>query len=280
MTTYFVQTRHFYEPYKDLFDLARLSDYPVIYIDEVEALDAVGNAFIVSPANGEWTHWRKGQFQARVIMLQLEYNIDGQNNPPAAVTEIWHGDKWHAETYGYRYVPLGSHEGLNIADNPTLDKRYDVAMLSYMSNRRQVMLQMLDKEQVTQAPTLWGVERSNALTQARAMLHVHQWGKLPEDVLQAHGIGLDYNVGHVDMPCVAPLRWCIAAAHKLPMITEQVMDRGVFTPDVLLQAEFRYLAGFVRYLIDSDYPLQEFGDALHERLCCDYTFRRSIEGAL
>lgn len=260
---YIVRTRHTYGSYVDFFRLAELSGYPIIYVDEVCNHDAPDSVFIISPINGEWNTWPKGYVKGRLILYQLEWNVDGEHNTPACVDEVWNGDSHHAKQNGFKYVPLGGHSGLNeVGSQYPAEKVYDISQFSYQTGRRQVITQQLVGNGLKLSPNegLWGRARSVALLQSRLCLHVHQ---------------LD------NMPTIAPLRWCLAAAHNLPMVSESIADRGIFTPTYMMQADYNRLASFAKYLLD---PANHYEDELtdkamnlHNLLCKEWTFKRMIE---
>lgn len=262
--TIFVRTRHHYVPYDDLFRLAELSGYPIIYVDEMQAHDAPDVTFIISPVNGEWNTRPKGYTQGRVILYMLEWNTDGSHNAPACADEIWCGDKWHSEVHGYRYVPLGSHPGLNEAwqyPAPEGDgKLYDVAFMGYTApSRRAKLLQEMFTLGLRIAPNAWGRERSELLIRSNLMLFIHQFD---------------------NMPTIPPLRMCIAAAHKIPVISETVRDKGMFD-GYLSIAPYDMLVTNVRLVVHNiPKAFHLTGESLYHLLCEDYTFRRSIESNL
>lgn len=255
----FVKTRYQdigYGSYVDLWRLVELSGYPICYVDEIDVTDK-NKTWIISPLNGEWlTGWSNAR--SRIIHLELEWRSERVIIP--GVSETWAGDLWYADKIGARYVPLGSHIDLNEDRLATHDFAFDVALMAYREpfRRAHIINEMIDLG-LSIAPNAWGMERSIALKQSKCMVHIHQ--------LDAY-------------PCVAPLRMCIAAAHQLPVVTEQVNDRGIFQ-DIMPQVVYNDLAEMVAYTIrNPNNKLTEFGQALYDRLCVDYTFRRSIEAAL
>lgn len=257
----FVRTRHHYVPYDDFFKLADLSGFRVIFVDEMLQFDKVGVIFIISPVNGEWNTTPRGYYQGRVILYQLEWNWDGEHNTPACVDEVWNCDPSHAARNGFKYVLMGSHDGLNeVGQLFPADKMYDVSQLSYQTDRRQVMTQLLLKEGLTLAPSeqLWGNKRSAVLMSSRIMLHVHQ---------------------REDTKGIAPLRWCLAAAHRLPIVSEWIDDRGRFGYTHMLMAEYKWLPNYTAAIMTNNFRnLQDYGDSLHNLLCRDNTFQRTVEG--
>lgn len=259
---YFVQTEHYrnggYQAHWDFWRLVELSDYPIIRLSDIDIES--DNTYIITPANGEWSHGFPVS-RARIILYQLEWNVDGEHDTPGGVTEVWCGDKWHAEKHGYRYVPLGSHSGLNEAYGQQFPKLYDMAFMGYRApSRRADLLRELKYINVKVAPDAWGVARSELLMQSKCMGIIHQWGNIP---------------------AVAPLRMCIAAAHSLAVITETVNDAGIFGYSDLMQSSYPFLPQFIKQITrDMWYHLQDKGHNLYQKLCVDMPFRASIERAL
>lgn len=261
MTTYFVRTRHHYVPYDDFFKLAALSGYGVIYVDQMAEVDRPEVTFIISPVNGEWNTIPKGFYQGRIILYQLEWNWDGEHHTPECVDEVWNCDPVHAAKHGFKYVLMGSHEGLNAADQKsTPEKIYDVSFLSYQTGRRQKITQEMKALGLRIAPpdNLIGEERSRVLMQSKVMVHVHQ---------------------REDTKGIAPLRWCLAAAHQLPIITETIPDRGRFGYSHMIMSSYEQLASFTKMALDHQ-MLDNYRYALHGLLCEEWTFRRTIEANL
>lgn len=259
---YIVRPRYEYGSYTDFYRLATLSGFPLVYADELRALDKPDNVYIISPINGEWNQWRKGELQGNLILYQLEWNIDGNHDTPSCIDEVWMGDVAQAAKCGYRYVPLGGHIGLR-EECSEQTKEIDVSQIAYQVYRRQHITNELKALglRVGSNENLWGIDRTKELLQSRAMLHVHQW-----DTVQA----------------VAPLRWCIAAAHGLPMITEAVEDCGIFGYSYMLQAEYEYLPQFVAQVVKKEnrYKLDDYAGALRRLLCETYTFEKMVNNNL
>ncbi len=295
----FCRPRHEYESYTDYWRLVELSDYPIIYIDELDPQS--DNTYIVTPLNGEWQDgWQDPR--AQIILWDMEWHLP---NPGIAewnesvwrpgVARVWASDKWYAEKIGAEYVLLGSHPDLagsliqtlhygpirtaedeiiaqgvdNDPNNFAWDRKepdrsnliYDVAMMSYMTNRRQKILSELVGLFMTNAPNAWGYERHKNLQSSHAMLHIHQ---------------------HDDVATVAPQRWALAAAYKMPLITESVEDSGLFDFSHALSTDYNNLASIAHDFIRRQNPrvLEDKGVALHQFLCVEHTFRKCIEAAL
>ena len=257
----FVRTRTYYQPYDDLFRLAELSGFPVIYIDEIDANDA-SKTYIFTPNNGEtlggWPHAR-----ARIIFMQMEWHTDHKPvELPPGVAECWNGDRWHSQLINARHVPMGSHECLNLYPGKQDEKQYDIALMGYYDVWRRARIRDQFKERgITIAPNGWGVERDEILRQSRVMVHVHQWD---------------------NMPTIAPLRWCLAAAYDLPIISESVNDRRPFNEGDFLTCGYDDLVEFVTAHLQTlgNGRLEMVGQNLHRTLCRELTFRESVERAL
>lgn len=266
----FCRTRHTYESYTDFWRLVELSGFPCIYVDQIEP-DS-DNTYIVTPLNGEWNEgWQDPR--ATIILWDLEWRLEGLpvdymgTNAPginvSGISRIWASDKRYAEQIGAEYVPLGSHAGLahGYIDNG-VQKVYDVALLAYLGPpRRAQMVGRLQSAGIVIAPNGWGQERHNYLQASRAMLHIHQ---------------------HDGIQTVAPQRWALAAAYGLPLITETLIDRGIFGNSNMLMCNYEHLPEFVRMwtLRNEARILEDFGRALHQLLCVERTFRGNVEAAL
>ncbi len=195
----------------------------------------------------------------RIIHLQLEWEHEPAA-PIAGVAEKWTCDAWHAQHIDARFVPLGSHPDLNLhpSDSPT--KEYDVSFLAAPNGRRYHVWGDIADRGLSIAPNGWGEQRHSALSKSRCMVIVHQWDQFK---------------------CIAPLRWALAAAYKLPIISETVYCRDPFGYGDFMTCDIDRLAHFTQlHITDKFNNLDDYGLALHEKLCHRMTFRRSIEASL
>lgn len=268
----FARPRHDYGSYSDLWRLVELSNFPTIYMDEIDPQS--DNVYIFSTPDN---HWRDGTYHvgwpgatARIIYLNLEWYTDVDYSIVPGLSEVWTGDQHWADTYYQRYVPIGSHPGLR-PDEPADDGAvYDVAWLAYESYRRMHARAQMTAHALTIAPNGWGRERHNILSRSRCMVHVHQ---LHHDNDDPFG---------TPIATVCPLRWVLAAAYSLPMVTETLADEGVFTAGYRLMAGLDYLPQFLTTWLEpvNANLLHDFGHSLNRFLCHEYTFRKGIEGHL
>lgn len=262
---YFCATQYYldggYGSYQDWFKLAELSGYPVIPLSQLDPQS--DNTYIVTPLNDQWLQgWQNPR--ARIIHYELEWRTDWRAsvNEPPGVAEVWVGDKAYAEKIGARYVPIGSHKLLNELhySSEGFSKNYDVAFMGYKDPpRRARILHEMYEAGLTIAPNGWGIDRSNLLFESKCMVAIHQF---------------DF------MPTIAPLRMCIAATHRLAVISEGVQDKGIFM-GYFDDIPYGQLAYATRLIVRNPHSrLKERGEALFELLCNRYTFRHAIERAL
>lgn len=245
-----------YRSYVDLFRLVEMAGYPLIPISQINP-DS-DNTYIFTPANAETINgWPNAK--AQIILWQLEWMLTDEHNTPPGVARVWASDAWFAKDKGYEYVPVGSDIGLNsVGSNFPLRNVFDVSLLSYQTSRRQVITHQLMDKGLVLAPIsgLEGIRRSLTLVQSRAMVHVHQ---------------------HDNVPGVAPLRWALAAAHGLPMITETVRDYGIFDYRYMMQSRYDTLADFVKNVVRDEQIMQDYGLSLQRLLCEEYSFKKVVE---
>lgn len=252
----FARPRWDYQSYSDLWRLIELSGYPLIYIDEIDAQS--DNTYIFSQPPTDWHHgWLNPT--ARIIYWAIEWYLDVDYSVIPGV-ELWSADKWYADRIGAKYVPMGSHFALNSQPDSPSDKIYDVCTLWAGSYSRYHAEDLLHRHLLTRAPNGWGDERHRILSQSRMMVCVHQ---MPE------------------ARTIAPQRWALAAAYKLPIISETLADAGLLA-NVTIQTDLESIgdvaASWKR--TENANKLRAKGQALHNLLCHEYTFRKGIEAAL
>lgn len=263
---YFVRPHHHYDPYLDLYRLIELSGYPLIYYEEIDPESQ--NCYILTMLNGEINKdgWGDNP-RATIILNDIEWRLKESDYAwpesdlvlPKGVSRVWTGDKWYAERIGAEYVPMGSHVGLVGSAEVAGPQRWDVSPLSYFSGRRTHIMDRLIERGVTIAPNAWGDERDAVLKATSTILHVHQ---------------------HERIHTVTPLRYAIAAAYHLPLISESVYDAGIFDTAVLY-ADYAELAGYTALMVKRWLPaLQHKADELHDMLCVSNSFRSFVEAAL
>jgi hypothetical protein len=256
----FARPRWDYQSYVDLYKLIELSGYPLTFFDEIDPFS--DNLYILTILNGEnQTGWYNPR--ARIVLYDLEWRLNGEYTLPPGVACAWAADSWYAQKIGAQYVPLGSHPDLAPRErhrNGNYD--YDVATLCYSGPyRRGHALDLLRQRDLRLSPNAWDEERELILQHSRSMVHIHQWE----------------NVN-----TVAPQRFALAAAYKLPLITETLYKAGIFRYNHLIQADYASLPEITQQWVTRNDAriLDEFGCNLWHLLCVENTFRKVIEGAV
>ena len=252
----FAHPRWDYQSYADYKHLVELSGFKSCYMDEMD-LES-DNTYIFSTPDTHWHHgWNKPR--ARIIGFIFEWYLDVDYRRIPGV-ELWSADKWYAERIGAKYVPMGSHPALNPNPDNDYEKRYDVATLWAQSGNRYHAEDLMQRMGMTRAPNGWGDERHAILSQSRMMVAVHQY---PEACT------------------VAPQRWALAAAYKLPVISERLADAGILER-VTIQTDLESIGFVAASWLEAGNlgKLAAKGQALHNLLCHEYTFRIGVEKAL
>lgn len=254
----FAYPRHNYESYRDFKRIVELSGYETCFVDEIDAYD-LSKCYIITPLNGEWeAGWPDAK--ARLIHYDLEWRHSADYPMIPGVYETWAADPWYAMHIGARFVLLGSHPGLNLNPADRDDHfDYDVAFLAYMGPwRRQIVEGMFVNRRFALAPNGWGEERHRILSKTRLMVQIHQWD---------------------EFACIAPQRFAIAAAYKLPLLSEAVNCEIKEIADGVKYAEYGHLSESAHDLLDSG-GVWYLGEKLYQALCVEHTFRREVEAAL
>jgi hypothetical protein len=260
----FVRPHYDYDSYGDMYRLIELSGYPLVFYEDIDR-DS-DNFYILTVINGEIgpDGWGDNP-RCTIGLLDIEWRLkessyewpDSDLTLPKGVTRLFAADKWYAERIGAQYVPMGSHPGL--AGTARMDETFDIATMCYIWGRRGNVVAGLQERGVTIAPNGWGDERDALLKSSSGVLHIHQ---------------------HAKVHTVAPLRYAIAAAWHLPLISESVYDRGIFETSVLY-ADYDALADYAALMVKRyGRELQAKADELHDLLCVSNSFKSFIQAAL
>jgi len=266
MTPVFARTRHPYDSYTDYWRLVELSGFATCYVDEMD-LSREGAIYIVSPVNGEFRPHMEAHGahrRARVIWWNLE-RPDAQGCPPLSsvlddicryVDSVWVSDRHYASLDPRQtFVVLGSHPDLGA---PPAPPAYDFTHQSYVWGRRQAPIEAL-RRRWTEGPNAWGPARDHVLRTSRLMVNVHQ----------------------TPAPVGEPLRFALAAAYHLPLVSETLADPFPLVESIDFRAvPIGEIPRAVEVLLAHGPAIRETGNLLHERLCMEWTFRRGIEEAI
>ncbi len=253
----FFRSRYEYGSYSDLHRLIELSGYPLVFIDQLDA--QTDNLYLLTVRNGELPE--NGYPDAKATIWH--YNLEWSVYPPlAGITRTFSADKWFAANNGMDYLPIGSHADLALSPAVNGSRAdTDVAMLAYMTGRREQVAYDMRLRGLRLAGNMWNPERDAMLRSTRAIVNVHQ---------------LD------NVPALAAQRAALAAAYKLPFITETLADSGILDHTTILQSDYGNLADFVHMWTcrNDAHMLQEYGERLHYKLCVAGSFRAFVDAAL
>lgn len=256
----FVQTRHKYDSYADLWRLIELCGFPLIYPDEIPER-APDTTFIISPVNGEWKEWPEDRTTGNIVFWNLEW---GKGDPLPCVSETWTSDRWHAQHIGARYVPFGSHPDLCPTERNG-EFIHDVILLAWRNWPRQVAEGLLQGAGLNVAPDGWGEQRRKTLERTRCMVNIHQ-----------HQRDYPGTENQEDYHCVPVQRFAVAASARIPLISQPMFDSFPFTSGVhFLAAEMRYIADAVQALTPE--RGRELADNMWVLLCEYRRFDRVVK---
>lgn len=222
----FAKTRHTYDSYTDFWRLVELSEYPVVYVDEIDRGDS-NKIYLTAPFNGEHHALSERPRKSKVILWNLERPAGSgsiqdyqkhlwQHLSEKRIDKVIVSDKTLSKVTGFQYVPVGSHVGLGTVGT---EKIYDFIHLMCYSNRRGFIFHEPTKIRTIYsgcsiAENGWGEERHHRLMQSKFMLNIHQ----DDDLI------------------MEPLRFALAAAYGLPILTEN-----------LYEASYPYVVGVFQF---------------------------------
>lgn len=245
-----------YPSYADIKQLVKLSGFQAVTIKQMTAFSRQPYIVVSPEAIPDVQGW-----QSRVICWQLEYAGDYTNNYANFGGIVWASDKAWADAHGAKYVLMGSHPELGDGYIVQRDGReYDVTMLGYMTPRRQVIKDSLSELRwPADYPGHSTTDRHKIMMHTRLMLHVHQ---------------------HDNAPHLAPQRIAIAAAYRMPVISEAVGDMAGLDMYMLF-ADYSVIPECVHRLLDDpERNLASEGQKLHNYLCIERPFRKCVTEAL
>jgi hypothetical protein len=273
MEIIFAHPTYAYDSYTDYRTLVKLAGFETCRVSEI---DLGREAFyIVSPINGEFRphmDYRRSlgmRIKAKIAWWNLERPDSGPMGPTDAleraarsVTDdvlkyadcVWVSDRYYQSLDPRAiYVTMGSDARLAVA-KPKDPKAFDVIHLSYLTYRREWMTVRLAEQGVKIAPNAWDPQRVELLTVTRAMLNIHQ----------------------TPAPIAEPLRFALAAAYMLPLLTEDLKDPYPMKDHAhILSTPYDKIIENVRYWL-TDADLATIGEALHHLLCYRFNFKDCV----
>jgi hypothetical protein len=264
----FVKTRHIYDSYIDFIRLAELSDFPLIYSDEVNISNE--GVYIFITMNGDVEEHLKNEVSSGKVRHAhlILWNLERPSGSAGSVgnyakrhrdlmydrlfDEVWCSDARLAEETQLRFVVLGSDEGLGSVGN---DKQYDFTHMSYEIPRRTNIYKHFSNI----GPNCWPPERDDVLRKSRFALNIHQ----------------DIH------PFQEPLRLALFAAYALPVISETIFDAYPWDSDIAIFSGYDSIVHRLRQALTEDYePYRAMGLRARQRLCNDFQFGKVVREAV
>lgn len=267
----FAKTRYVYDSYTDFWKLVQLSSFPIVYVDEMELYEP-DHIYITAPYNGEWKPHLDNHpsRQAKFMLWNLErpgeqdvkqYRDSNQNLvDDGYFNEIIVSDRELSRQTGFHYIPVGSHARLAISPMGGI-KHYDVIHLMCYSLRRAFLFDYLTPHSsyagISIAPNGWGIERDHALHSSMFMLNIHQ----------------------DEHPFIEPLRFALASAYGLPIISEKSTDTFPYIVgrDVLEVDNIKQFYKTVNMIKPLYMKYRSLGLMLRTRMCGELSFRNCLE---
>lgn len=265
MEIIFCRTRadpEYYRSYTDFWRLVELAGFGRVWLDELEpGRDAV---YILTPMNAEYADILprlRGGRRCKVAWWRLErpgaYNWVGKAHNAEGVDQVWVSDRHWAgrvECPG-RFVALGSHEGLG-GFAAAKQKCYEWTHMSAVNGRRAGVYARIGGRQ---GMPCWPPERDAILQATAFMVNVHKD---------------DYGM-------FEPLRFAVAAAYGMPIISEVCDDPFPYEP---VMVAYKAVAEAANISIDTygHNPERWFGRAVRnwQSACKDNEFEKSVKEAV
>jgi hypothetical protein len=273
MDIVFAHPTYSYDSYTDYRMLVRLAGFETCRVSEID----LGRPafYIVSPINGEFrphVEYRRSlgmKVKCRIAWWNLERPDSGPAGPTdqlekmtTSVTDdllkfcdyVWVSDRYYQSLDPRMvYVTMGSDARL-AAVPPASPKMFDLIHLSYLVYRREWMTVRMAEQGIKIAPNAWDPERAKSLSLSRAMLNIHQ-----------------------TPACIGePLRFALAAAYQIPLLTETLKDPYPLKEHAhFLQTPYDDIIKNVKYWL-ADADLATLGEALHFMLCYRFNFKDCV----
>lgn len=280
----FARTKHHYDSYTDFWRLVELAGFQMCWVDQID-LEKANTVYITTPFTGDTKqhlgHRRSlihdGINKAQVVWWNLE-RPDSQYYEPGEevrkkvqahtdhalcyVDKVWVSDRHYASLDDrLQFVVMGSDAALDPGTpaDGSVTASYDFCHFSYEDiDRRKRIYNTLRSRRVTLAPNGWGNVRHTLLRNSRGMLNVHQ---------------TPYPVGE-------PLRFALAAAYKMPLLTEHIIDPHPLVPGThCSMGDYDSFTDAVDDYVKLEGwwdAMRTCGDMLHHLLCYEHPFKLEV----
>lgn len=269
----FVRTRWDYDSYKDFWKLVKLSEFPFVYVDEIDIYDS-DKTYILSPMNGELKDFYgdkdPSSRTSKIFLWNLErpsgsggisnYIRDNQKLiDDMYIDGVIVSDRYLADITKFMYIPLGSHKDFGSPGDIQI-KMYDLIHISCYSGNRHWMFDSPGNPKHTLggmsvATNGWGEFRDMNLKRSRIMLATHQDG----------------------FPFIEPLRYAVASAYGLPIISEFCEDHFPYEFGIHMATTFHPIVESARDMLRNYEYWYSEGLRLRDYMTKEYSFRNCLE---
>lgn len=274
----FIKSTKLYPTYGDFWRLVELSGFKTAGAREADFQKA--QVYIWPTLDHEFMEtmdaFPKKERQAKVVFWNLE-RPDGSYRGRMDIQElfwkgtgellswadaVWVSDKGLAGLDDRNvFAVLGGHPGLRL--QPETPATQDVVHLGQRTPRRQAIFKKMREDGLSIAEPSWGDEREKALASCRLLLSIDR----------VHGIHF-----------TSPLRYVLAAAYGLPILSEEIEDPyPLVVGKTVMMSPYDSLANAAQAslrmpLMGSVLP--DIGEACRKLLCEEWTFRKGVTEAL
>lgn len=195
-----------------------------------------------------------------VLFGGAEFRWIAHNLLSTGVDEVWVSDralysKLRPHSEQFRFVPVGSDERL--AEGAGAPEPNDVCLMAWMNPRRDAVVGAL---RCSIGQNAFGNERHRRLLGASLLLNIHQDGD----------------------PYFEPLRFALAAAYRLPVVSETCEDPFPYEPGVdFIAAPHGRLAAETMAALAADRGLlRGFGGRMFEKAAVKHRFSDNVKAAM
>lgn len=267
----FLESPHRYESYADFWSLVDLSGFRRIPIASAKLSD--GTTYVCPTLDVEFmklaARFPRGSRGGRLVFWCLERpdahvptGMDpldvfrrGNDQLLEMADEVWVSDRGlNGSDPRTRFAVMGGHAGLwPGADLPR--RPNDVVHIGQATPRRREILDRLRGLKVSVAEGAWGLQRAFWMSSSKILISIDRMEEL-----------------HVS----APIRWAVAAAHRIPIVSERIPDPYPLVEGrSVLMDEYDGLPDRVLHaLADPETP--KAADAAWETMCGEWTFERGV----
>lgn len=272
MKLVFAKTRYDYSSYQDFWKLVELSGLETCWVDHIDYAQEI--FYVTTPINGETRPViERERKSGKVKRCKVAWwNLERPDSGPGGLDRLlgtmvcndttgmleWMDYIWTSDRFQHSMDPRAVHVVMGSDARMALPGarqpgQYDFCHLSYLSDRRHRMILALGINNYKIGPNAWEPDRERVVNRSRFMLNLHQ---------------TEATIGE-------PLRFAVAAAYGIPLLTETLGDPFPMEPGRhCLMARYNQIPSAVQDALHAD--LEPLGAALHALYCRQLPFRDCV----